>query len=230
MALAAGGVAALAGSTRPSFLLFVGAYVVAMLVFAGATPWRQRLLRAASFVAGYGIVLLPFILRNYIMSGKAVMVVTLSHAITVALVPPERTPPRPPSIPPPWFEALYAAWQMFRNEPALLAWLEVRKVLFTLGFTNLGPPGMKLISVFPVLFGGAVMAVALRAVPRWLLPAFGAFLVSHLAAVVIAYPWTYGYKTILPVQYLFLFCSFYAVAWPWTRPTVAGDEKSFRPL
>lgn len=210
-AFAAGIVSALAGSTRPSFLLFVGAYVLTMLVLARPLAVRERLLRIALFVGAYAFVLAPFVMRNYVMSGQAVMVVTLSHAITVALIPPEGgiTAPAMMSMPPTWFEALGAAWQMFLAEPWLLIWLEVRKVLFTLGFTNMGPAVITLQYEFPVLLVLCIAGLRARVLPRWFLLTFGAFFVSHLTAMVIAYPWTYGYKTILPVQYLFLFCALY---------------------
>ena len=35
---------------------------------------------------------------------------------------------------------------------------------------------------------------------------------SHVAAMVLAAPWTYGYKTILPLHAVFLFGSVYLLA------------------
>jgi hypothetical protein len=223
LALAAGCVAAVAGSTRPSFLLFVGAFVVLLVGLARRLDIRERMIRAALFVGAYAVTLLPFLIRNYIMSGQAVMVVTLSHAITYALIPPEGgiTPPSLTTFPPSWREALWGAAQMFKAEPALLVWLEIRKALFTLGFTNLGPPGVRLQYEFPVLLALFASALWMKRVPSHLLLAITAFLISHLAAMVIAYPWTYGYKSILPVQYLFLFGALYLTARPPARATAA---------
>lgn len=225
-ALAAGCISALAGSARPSFLLFVGAFVVLLVGLARRLDIRERMIRAALFVGAYAVTLLPFLIRNYIMSGQAVLVVTLSHVITHGLVPPEGgiTPPSLSTWPPPWSEALWGAAQMFKSEPALLVWLEIRKALFTLGFTNLGPSNVHLQYEFPVLLALFASALWLKRVPSHLLLAIAAFLISHIAATVIAYPWTYGYKNILPVQYLFLFCALYLTARQPARATRAPVE------
>jgi hypothetical protein len=141
----------------------------------------------------------------------------------VALVPPEGgiIPPKLTSSPPSWTEALWAAGQMFWAHPVTLLWLELRKVLFTLGFTNLGPPRFRLQPHFPILSILFAVSVWRGRVPPHLLLANAAFLISHFAAVVIAYPWTYGYKIILPVQYLFLFCALYLTS---RRLGAAGQE------
>ena len=213
VAAVAGLLSAFAGATRPSFLLFVFAYVVAMLAYARHLTLRERTVRAAIFVAMYVIGLSPFIARNYVMSREVVVTATLSHAITAALIPPEggvalvkfkENPPR-------WSDALRGGLEMFQQQPAILLWLEGRKVLYTLGFTKLGPPGspQEVFPAFLVLFAAAAW---LKRIPGHLMLAIGAFMVSHLAAVVIAYPWSYGYKTILPVQYLMLFCGMFLFA------------------
>jgi hypothetical protein len=206
----AGLVSALAGATRPSFLLFVFAYVAVMLLFAREISWRERVVRSSLFVMMYLAGLSPFVLRNYIMSKQVVVTVTLSHAITAALVPPEGgveaidvegDPPR-------WRDALRAGAEMFQQHPGVLIWLELRKVLFTLGFTTMGPPGMRQ-EIFPLFLGLFAVAAWRGQIPRHLLLAIGAFVLSHMIAMVIAYPWTYGYKTILPVHYLLLFAGMY---------------------
>jgi hypothetical protein len=56
-----------------------------------------------------------------------------------------------------------------------------------------------------VLFGLFVVAAFRRRLGRHTLLVLLAFAASHLLAVVVAYPWTYGYKTILPLQLTFLF-------------------------
>ncbi len=57
----------------------------------------------------------------------------------------------------------------------------------------------------PVLCVVGMTAFALRRVPGTTSAVLLTFTLSHLAAVTIAYPWTYGYKTILPVHLVFLF-------------------------
>ncbi len=65
----------------------------------------------------------------------------------------------------------------------------VSKVLYALGFTKFGGPPV-LLGSFPAFLVLFAAAGWLRRVPGHLMLATGAFIVSHLAAVVIAYPWS----------------------------------------
>lgn len=163
--------------------------------------------------AGYALTLAPVILRNWIMAGQAVAMVTLSHAIPISLIPPEAQGQvaLPTANLFSWSSSLQLALSLIQADPWGVAWLETRKVLFTLGLTNLGPGGPRLIWEFPLLCLAGVLAVALGRVPWRTAAVLGAFVLSHLAAIVVAYPWTYGYKTILPVHLVFLFCALHLV-------------------
>jgi hypothetical protein len=198
-------------TTRPSFFLFTAPAVVALLWGGRRQALLQRLKPSGALLAGYAMALSPVVLRNWIMAGQAVAMVTLSHAIPVSLIPPEMQAVTSfdGTDVYSWPSSLALAWKIIVADPAGVAWLEFRKVLFTLGLTNLGPGQPPLVVEFPVLCVAGLAAMVLRRVPTGQLLVLAAFLVSHLAAIVIAYPWTYGYKTILPVQLVFLFCALF---------------------
>lgn len=211
-AFATGAVVALCAITRPSAFLFL---VPMGLVLAWAADrWPRRLAVAGALGAGYATALAPVVLRNWIVAGQAVAMVTLSHAIPIALLPPEV--PRPDWVTSPalmqWSSSLGIAWSLVVADPAGVAWLELRKLLFAVGFTEFGPPGSVAIRVFPALVAAGLVAVLCRRVPRATVAVLGTFVATHLAAVVIAYPWTYGYKTILPVILIGLFAGLHLLA------------------
>lgn len=201
-------------TTRPSaFLLMVPLALVLAYTRPASRAW-QRLWPAGALATGYAVSLAPVVLRNWIMAGQAVAMVTLSHAIPISLIPPEV--PRPDYVAGAvlfsWSSSLDLAWRIIEADPWGTAWLEARKVLFTLGATGLGPPGSLPIWEFLVLCAAGVTAFALRRVPWRTTVVLVVFLFSHLAATTIAYPWTYGYKTILPVQLVFLFAALHLLA------------------
>ncbi len=201
-------------TTRPSFFLFMGAYLLVVLWWPRTTAITTRLGSAAAVVAGYTVALAPVVLRNWIMAGQAVAVVSLSHAIPISLVPPEALTKEFQQDPRlfAWDTSLQLARDLILADPLGVAWLETRKALFTLGLTNLGPGQPALIPEFPLLTLLGVAALLSGRVPGRTAAVLVAFLVSHLAAVVIAYPWTYGYKTIIPVHLVFLFCALHLVS------------------
>ena len=87
---------------------------------------RERTVRAAIFVAMYVIGLSPFIARNYIMSRQFVVTATPSHGITAALIPPEGgvAVVKFKDNPPRWTQALRGGLEMFKQQPAILLWLQ----------------------------------------------------------------------------------------------------------
>lgn len=211
-AFATGAVVALCAITRPSAFLFLVPFGVVLAWHADR--WPRRIALAVALAAGYAAALAPVVLRNWIVAKQAVAMVTLSHAIPIALLPPEA--PRPDWVTSPalmqWSSSLGIAWSLVVADPAGVAWLEVRKLLFAVGFTEFGPPGSVAIRLFPVLVAVGLVAVFRRRVPRATVVVLATFVATHLAAVVIAYPWTYGYKTILPVILIGLFAGLHLLA------------------
>jgi len=195
--IAAGIAGAAAAATRPSFLTHAGVWPL-MVVLLGQGLLRRRAWGAAVYCTGFLIGLAPFALRNWIMSGRLVMLVNSWIQIPYFLypwdVPNQAT--QVTSLP----QALQQALQIVVTEPAMVIETELRKVAFTIGLTQFGPPavGFKYLLLAGFMF--FVLALLRRRLPPSLALVLGAFIVSHLAAMVLATPWTYGYKTILPLH------------------------------
>lgn len=196
-------------TTRPSAFLLIP--LLALLIAwtsAGTSGWR-RAAPIAALAGGYAVALAPVVIRNWVMARQAVAMVTLSHAIPISLIPPEGQTPEALKRAAmwTWSESLQLAGSMIAADPWGIAWLEARKILFTLGLTSLGPAGSAMIWELPILAVAGLAAFGLRRLPATTSAVLLTFVVSHLAAITLAYPWTYGYKTILPVHLVFLFAA-----------------------
>ena len=212
LAFWAGVVAALTTACRPSFMTFVPLLFLLVLCLPaiGALPSRRRL--ATFLVIGWLVGLAPFAARNYVMAGKFVLLVESWIQIPYFLVPPEI--PNPvglrAGLPPPTLgESVSWAWSIIREHPSRSLVIELRKIAFTLGFTNLGMPGQSFYQQFHIEFVlltiGFIVAMARRLLPVATAVTLGCFAMSHVGAMVLAAPWTYGYKSILPLHLAFLF-------------------------
>lgn len=214
-------------TTRPSAFLLIP-MLAALLAWKSAGPgvWH-RALPIGALAAGYAAALAPVIARNWIVARQAVAMVTLSHAIPISLIPPEAQTPEflKRAALWTWSASLQLAGQMIAADPWGVAWLEVRKVLFTLGVTSLGPTGSQMIWDLPFVALAGIVAFALQRVPAATAAVLLTFLASHFAAIVIAYPWTYGYKTILPVHLVFLFAAVHLFG----RPRTAAETQDAAP-
>lgn len=207
-------------TTRPSAFLLIP-LLAGLFAWTSAGPglWR-RAAPVAAVAAGYAVALAPVVLRNWIMARQAVAMVTLSHAIPVSLIPPEAQTPEfmKRAALWSWSASLQLAGSLIAADPWGIVWLELRKILFTLGITSLGPSGTAMIWELPLIALAGIAAFALRRVPFATTAVLLTFLVSHFAAIVIAYPWTYGYKTILPVHLVFLFAAVHLIGRPPAEP------------
>ena len=198
---------AMATATRPNFLTFVPMFFVAIvLLWRGAPSW-DRATRAACLAGGFIIGVAPFTLRNFVVSGKIVMLVNSWVQIPYFLIPPGQPNPVTSEANNTLGASVALAVRMFIDDPGGIIWVETRKILFTLGLTQ-APIGIKDIHAahwdlvaLSVLF---MAALALRRVKGSLAFVLCVFAVSHIAAMVLAAPWTYGYKTILPLHAAFL--------------------------
>ncbi len=206
----AGVSAAWAAAARPSFLTYLGLFPVAVVVLSDER-WRKRSFRSAGlFLVGVLLGLSPFALRNWIMTRKLVLLVNSWIQIPYFLYPWDR--PNPVSSVSGLPEAITKAVDIILTQPAMVADIEWRKVAFTLGWTQAGPAAVGAhwdLLLLTCLFAAAVL---LGKIPRRLTLVVVAFAVSHVAAMVLAAPWTYGYKTILPLHAVFLFGSVYLLA------------------
>ena len=228
----AGFVCAMAAATRPSFLTFTPLFVVALLATWRSVPFAARARVAGGVLAGFLVGLAPFGVRNLIVAGKFVVLVSSWIQLPYFLVPPEVTPnPVPamfstaPSLP----ESLLTVGRMFFDDPTGVVRLELRKVAFTFGMTDWGMPGGSTRHPELLLLSALFVAVLVRRrLPLPLGIVVCTFALSHVIAMVMAAPWTYGYKTILPLHAVFLVSACYllpgAVAASGVQPTERGPH------
>lgn len=200
--LASGVLSAWAAATRPSFLLFPPA-ILAILVVG---HWRRRMTRARTeivcYVLGVALGLAPFAFRNYVVSGRPVILVESWLQIPYFLYPPGEPNPIAAlaSNPPSFGKSLRLAEARIRSAPADVLLLEFRKIAFTVGLSRwdrIGTHTRPEFLAIGILF--AVTLVRRRIASSWL-PILVAFCVSHVASMVLAAPWTYPYKSVLPLQ------------------------------
>jgi hypothetical protein len=207
--LATGAASALAAATRPSFITFIP------LLLIGGFLWNRRSFSATAnlrlmtaFIAGCVIGFAPFAIRNYIVSGHIEVLVSSWIQIPYFLSPPGQShlTGRPGLI-----DSLRMALGIVQADPIGSMLLEARKIAFTLGITQIGPGGTRAqpwLLLLSILF---LAALALRRLPGPVALVLTIFAVSHIAAMVIAAPWSYGYKSILPLHAAFLFAATYVL-------------------
>lgn len=227
--VAAGVAAGLAAACRPSMMTFVPVLGVTMLLWPGPWPRARRIALAAAVVAGFLLGTSPFALRNYLVAGQPVLLVNSWIQLPYFLYPPEV--PNPVGLngaPPTLMESAAWALRIIQEEPVRSLTVELRKLGFCAGFTNLGFRGPTFLhawhpefTVLAVLF---VVALVTRVVPRPIALVLVAFAVSHVTAMLMAAPWTYGYKSILPLQGAYLFAAAYL-----GRRTAADDGLGGQP-
>jgi hypothetical protein len=195
--LFAGVMTALGGMTRPSLTLFPPVMILAVLLFWRASLIR-RLFAVGAFLTGFIGGLAPFLVRNWIVSRRIVLMASMYVMLPFFLFAPGEYIPsfvfEHSGTP---MEAIKTFWRVFSSAPGHFMLIELRKVLFTFGLMFVGPPSSYpyTLLLLPLLFGVAVWA---KRIPRPILIAVSTFAISHLGAMVVAAPWTYGFKTILP--------------------------------
>ncbi len=202
-----GVLAALAAAARPSFLLYVPVFAMAMLFRRDAGTVRQRVLKSLQFGTGFTFGVAPFTIRNWIVSRKFVLLVSSFIMLPYFLFAPEETVPglnvgrNRPNL----TQSLGQFIHIWASRPWHTAWVELRKLLFTFGYMGAGPSASqqraKFLWIYPIIF---LVAISFRRVPRRLRDAILIFAASHVLAMVLAAPWTYGYKTILPFDLVLL--------------------------
>ena len=217
LAVCAGISVAFTAACRPSFMTFMPVLVIAYTFVPALAPLRMPRRVASYMLVGFLIGLAPFAARNYVMAGKFVLLVESWIQIPYFLVPPEI--PNPVNLNegiPTLGKSVSWAWSIVREHPLRSLIVELRKIAFTLGLTNLGMPGQSFQSQlhieFVLLTFGFSIVMARGLLPFATAVTLGCFALSHLAAMVLAAPWTYGYKTILPLHLAFLFAVVTALA------------------
>lgn len=204
----AGVICALGAETRPSLLTLFPILLPLLLFGLRAWTLARRVRLIALLMVGFLLGVAPFAVRNRIVSGQTVLVSSSWIQLPLFLVPPAEAGavmarfPKPPTP----TESLTAVAEIVRAHPWRSLTTEIRKVLFTFGFTNLaGIQDVTLKPEFVLATAMGLIALLRRDVPSPVALIGVAFALSHLAAMVTATPWTYGYKSILPFQALTLF-------------------------
>jgi Glycosyltransferases involved in cell wall biogenesis len=191
---------ALGAATRPSLMIHAPIFFVTLLLF-WQPGYIRRAAAAGAFAIGFAAGIAPFTIRNWIVAKKLVLLISSGNImLPMFLYPPEQLPGGLSSATS-LAGSLRLALTIFRLYPVHTVFVEVRKVLFTLGVTLAAPYDHAwpiLLILFPIAF---VVAVRTRRIPRPALIAISSFALSHLAAMIVATPWTYGYKTILPFHF-----------------------------
>ncbi len=195
---AVGCLAALAAATRPSFMTYPGIFAMFVLLGWRARDVWARVKASTWLVLGFGVAVSPFTLRNWIVAHKFVLLVWSWIQIPYFLEPPDE--PHKAHQVAGLIEALQQAAQIVAANPTAAFVIELRKLGFTIGWLTLGPAGQPPHPEFVVVTGLFVLALLLRRVPGILAFVLLAFAASHVAALVLAAPWTAGFKTILPLQ------------------------------
>jgi hypothetical protein len=212
--LAAGLLTALGAATRPSLVLFPPLLIVTVFFFE-----RTRLIRrtagVAAFVIGFAAGIGPFVARNWIVGHRLVLTASMYVMFPLFLFAPEDV-----KVSEGWIvdhshtaaEAINTAYIIVAARPWHFAGVALRKVLFTFGLTQFGDPE----SVYPyalVFIPLLFMAAAwVKRIPRPVTLTVSAFAVSHLIAMVVANPWSYGYKNIMPFHLALLAGSAFLLA------------------
>jgi hypothetical protein len=207
---------AFAAATRPSMMTYPAVLGLFVVLGRKDRPTRWRVGAALTIVAGFLVGLLPFAIRNWIVSKKVVLLVNSWIQIPYFLYAPEE--PNRATLVSGLGEALQQAWRMAAERPMHVLIIELRKLGFTFGWLRLGPPGEPATWDFIVLSLLFVTALILRRIPRGVTLVVSAFALSHVASMVLAAPWSYVYKPILPLHLAFLFGAGFLLA---RKPTSA---------
>jgi hypothetical protein len=223
VAFFAGLLAAIGAATRPTLMTYPPFLCIAILATRDFGSMGRRLRACAAAGMGFLLAIAPFTIRNWIVAKKFVLLVSSVGVLSYFMYAPEEPRPhdivndRLPSGP----EATVLAIRLFASRPFHFAWVEIRKILFTLGFTSLGPPDDISPRWFFILTFLFLFALWARRIDRPLTAAMIAFCTSHVVAVVIGIPWTYGYKTIL----IFTLITFAGAAFLMRRVAEVDPEK-----
>ncbi len=221
---------AVAAATRPSAFIYLPFFALVILTMRDLGGFLNRVKATFTMLGGFAVAVSPFTIRNRIVSGRWVMLVGGYMSITSFLLPPDmaRTIPllvhgKMPTI----VQTLHQVVQLIAQEPQIILWTAIRKTLFTFGWTTFGPgrESLPFLGIYPLLF---LAALLLKRIPKKIALVLIAFLISHLASMVLAAPWTYGYKSILPFHLACIVGAAFLLkplAWP-MRTTQPQDERA----
>ncbi|MEQ1869229.1 MAG: glycosyltransferase family 39 protein [Vicinamibacterales bacterium] len=200
VAVAAGILGGLATITRPSMLFVLPLVLIWAYWPTSPAPARTKSAIVRTAVA-WAAVIATVTLRNWIVSGRVVLIAESSLQVIMFLAPPgvnwkDYLVVRRPSV----VQTIAGTIRLFLDHPLPVVLVEARKLGFMLGFTNVGT-GYSLHPEFVALtltyFGCWIRKW--RSMPGALVHLT---LLGHVIAFLVASPVTYGYKTILTLMIL----------------------------
>ncbi len=216
---------ALASWTRPSMMLLLPLAALTILI----VQWRSAGTRKAVFdVMAFGAVwiaaLMPITIRNYIMSGRAVLLTAGQGASFVAYNMPVDDKSYFAGFDGTLFNSATILVRMFIDHPIISLRNYATKAGFSLGMVHWMGSGTihpELIATSILYFASIVMIRGMRTVAAVPLHFF---VLTHVATLMLTMPSNYGYRMILPA---FVFMSlgagavvfgpairFFAARWP----------------
>jgi hypothetical protein len=201
---------ALASWTRPSMMLLLPA---AVLIIAAARlradGWRRTAVAVGAFVVIWMASLAPITIRNYLMSGRAVLITAGQGATFVAYNMPVDDKMYFKGFDGTLFNSALILIRMFVDHPVASLQNYGTKLGFSLGMVHWMGSGTfhpELVATSLLYFAGFVLLRPMRSIAA--LP-LHAFVFTHVATLMLTMPSNYGYRMILPA---FVFMSLAAGA------------------
>ncbi len=195
----AGVAGALASWTRPSMMLFLPfAALTILLIQWRAVGVRRSLVDAVVFGSVWMAALLPITIRNYIMSGRAVLLTAGQGASFVAYNMPVDDKSYFAGFDGTLFNSATILVRMFIDHPLISIRNYATKAGFSLGMVHWMGSGTihpELIATSLLYFASIVLIRGMRAAAS--LP-LHFFVLTHIVTLMLTMPSNYGYRMILP--------------------------------
>jgi hypothetical protein len=213
LAGAIGGASAL---TKPSMMLYL---VPAIIVIALAVRPPRRAVGIARALGIFGISWFAVVslatIRNYVVSGDPVLIVT-GQAWSFIIYNLPDIPGSHQHYAARWGGSLWSTamllWDMLLTYPRHFLDGAYTKVMFSLGMVHWmgnNRPHLELAAVSVGYLASVLCSPAARSLPAF---AVHAFVLTHLASMILTMPSNYGYRLILP---MYLFMPMFATASAW---------------
>ncbi len=190
---------ALASLTRPSMMLVLPVAMILIVIARVRRDGALTVLTAATaFAATWMVALSPITLRNYWMSGRAVLITAGQAATFIAYNMPVNDPKYFKSFDGTLFNGGQILLWMLIEHPVASLVNYGTKMGFSLGMVHwMGSGTMhpELILTTVLYLAGLVMFRPLRSIPAL---AMHAFIATHVATLMLTMPSNYGYRMILP--------------------------------
>jgi hypothetical protein len=201
-AAAAGALGGIAAITKSQFMLFLPL----ALAFVTWVAWRRSGVpstaaqRAAVFVSCWFLAIAPITIRNYVVSGRPVLITEGQVTLFVVYNLPPGVDPQPyaDAIDDSAIAAAGTLLEIAAQYPIPLLEVLGRKIAFSLGAVHIFPgyrPHPELLVLTFGYLGAVAWLPRARRADTWPVHLFVA---AHLAGMLLTLPSSYGYRLILP--------------------------------